>query len=267
MKLDPHKIYQMPLLMGPVYDPQRLPKLEYRQAEVFAIQYLSHPDAVRSLLPEPYTPAKEPIVTVFFGYNSGLDFMAGGEYRLATMQVAARFDGENDHVEGDYILVMFEDKTWPILGGREFLGVPKLYADISPIKTTLQGHSRSEASMWGHLLFGIEIPELKKQNAAVRLVANRRINARPWLGYKYIPRLDGPPDADYPTITWNDTKIEELWMGSEGQIYFGNPGDDDISIVRNLLDALETLPIVKMEQALHFRGSAYLRMDKSRMLS
>ena len=267
MKIEPEKIYQMPLLMGPVYERDNLPKIHYRQVEAFAIQYHSDPDAIRAVLPECYSQAEEPIVTVFFGYNNGLDFLAGGEYRLATVQVAACFDGENDHVEGDYILVMFENKTLPILGGREYLGVPKLHADISSIKTTSQGHLRSEATMWGHLLFGIEIPVLKKQNAAVRLVANKRINARPWLAYKYLPALDGPPDADYPTITWNDTKIEQLWLGNEGEIYFGDPGLEDISVVKNLLDALKTLPIVKFEQAFQFRGSAFLRMDKSRRLS
>jgi len=43
--------------------------------------------------------------------------MAGGGYTLAVVQVFARFDGERDHVEGDYILVMFENQTWLILGG------------------------------------------------------------------------------------------------------------------------------------------------------
>jgi len=44
---------------------------------------------------------------------------------------------------------MFEDQTLPILGGREDLGVPKLYADISPARILADGRLRCEASLWG----------------------------------------------------------------------------------------------------------------------
>lgn len=203
---------------------------------------------------------------IIFGYNNGLEFMAGGGYRLAAMQVAAQFHGEEDNYEGDYILVMFEDKTVPILGGREQLGVAKLYADITPIKLQKNGHIRCEVSLWGHLIFGIDLAPLKRQNAVVRAVASRRINARPWLAYKYIAALDGPPDADYPTIKRNDTKIDELWLTNSGNIYFGNPEEDDIGKGKHLLDTLKTLPLIKFEQAVRFRGSAVLRYDLSRRL-
>ena len=264
MQIDPDKHYMMPLIMGPVLD--KIAGIPYPDVEVVAMQYRTDPHAISSLLPDCYRVADEPVVTVMFGYNRGLAFMAGGEYRLAAVQVAARFDGQEDHCEGDYILVMFEDKTWPILSGREHLGVHKLFADISSVKQFPDGHLRCEASLWGHLLFGIDLAPVKRSNALVRSVASRRINARPWLGYKYIPALDGPPDADYPTITRNDTKIERLWLGRAGSLYFGDPGVADVAQFKHLLDALKTLPTQQVEQVLRFRGSAVLRFDLSRRL-
>src|SRR4030065_1413064 len=106
VKLDPSKIYHMPLIMGPVHDRKHL-KLSYPQVEALAFQYLTEPEALAELLPECYRPGKEALVTVMFSQNNGLSFMAGGGYRLASFQVSARFDGKQDHVEGDYILVMF----------------------------------------------------------------------------------------------------------------------------------------------------------------
>ncbi len=265
MKLDPGKYYRMPLIMGPQFD-RADAQFVYPMVEVLALQYLTDPDAIAPLLPDCYRPGKEPKVTVLFGYNDGLKFMAGGQYRLATVQVAARFEGERDHLEGDYILVMFEDQTWPILNGREDLGVPKLFADISPVKRLTNGHWRCEASQWGHLLMGLDLSSLKEQNALVRLAASRMINERQWLGYKYIPSLEGPPDADYPTFTRNDTKIEQLWLARSGEVYFGNAGVEDIGYARPLIDALKTLPVRKLVQALHFRGSSILRGDLSRRL-
>ncbi len=264
MKLDPTKYYRMPLIMGPLFD--RSPRYVYPQVEVLGFQYLTDSQAVQALLPECYRPASVPMVTVLFSYSNGMDFMSGGGYNLATFQVAARFDGQQDHVEGDYILVMFEDQTLPILGGREDLGVPKLYADISPVRILADGRLRCETSLWGHYLFGLDLPPMRVQLGLVRMVAERRINSRPWLAYKYIPSLDGPADADYPTITINDTKINKLWLGKSADLRFGNPQAEDVGPTRTLLDALATLSVKQPVQAVHFLGSAVLRYDLSHRL-
>jgi len=264
MKMEAGKTYMMPLIMGPIYEQGT--GIPYPEVEVVALQFKSDHDAIQQLLPDCYTVAKEPIVQIMFGYNNGLEFMAGGGYSLAAVQVAAQFSGEQDNYEGDYILVMFEDKTVPILGGREQLGVPKLYADITPVKLQKNGHLRCEVSIWGHFIFGIDLAPMKRQNAVVRRVATHRINARPWLAYKYIAALDGPPDADYPTITRNDTKVDELWLSDSSSIYFGNPEEDDVGKGKYLLDALKKLPFIRFEQAIRFHGSAVLRYDLSRRL-
>jgi acetoacetate decarboxylase len=169
-------------------------------------------------------------------------------------------------VNGDYILVMFENHTRPIIGGREYLGVPKMQADIPPYKIMADSSLRCEASYWGHLLFGIKLPALKKQNTVVKRIANKRINSRPWLAYKYIPALDGPPDADYPTTTVNDVTIDTLWMGSQCSLYFGSAELSDIGDTANIVDALKSLPVLKIEQVLHFKGSVVLRFDLSHRL-
>jgi len=100
----------------------------------------------------------------------------------------------------------------------------------------------------------------------VRMVASKQINSRPWLGYKYIPSLDGPPDADYPTITQNDSKLERLWMGHRADLRFGTARVEDIGHVKPVIDALATLTILKQVQVVHFQGSAVLRVDLSRRL-
>lgn len=104
---------------------------------------------------------------------------------MGTVQVAARFDGEREHVEGDYVLVMFEDETVPIIGGREFLGAPK---------------------------------------------------------------------------------IERLWLGKSGQVYFGDPGEEDVAYTKRVVDALKMLPVRQVTQTPRLRGSALLRYDLSERL-
>jgi acetoacetate decarboxylase len=265
LRLNPTGYFRMPFIMGSLWKGEN-PQFIYPQTEVIVLQYLTDNDAINSLLPSCFKNGEEPLVTVIFGYYNGLDFMAGGGYNIAAVQVSARFDGKQDHLEGDYTLVMFENETWPIIGGREDLGVPKLYADISPFKILTNGSLRCEASLWGHLLFGLELSSPKEQNRIVRLAANKIINSRFWLAYKYIPSLDGPPDADYPTLTKNDTKIKELWFAKSGELFFGNAEINDIGQFKYLIDALKTLKVKEVKRALHFRGNAILRYDLSRRL-
>ncbi len=265
MKIQPNNYYRMPLIMGPQWEGGK-PKFLYQQSEVVALQYLTDSSAISALLPECYEVGKEPQVTFIFSYNNGLDFMAGGGYILAAIQVSAQFIGQKDNIEGDYILVMFENQAWPMICGREDLGIPKLYADISPIKIFSVGSLRCEVSYWGHLLYHVELSPQKKQNRIVNLVVKKIINSRPWLGYKFIPSLDGPPDAEYPTISYNESTIDKLWFSETGTIQFGNATFEEIAQYKNLLDALKTLPIKKVKRVLHFQGSTILRYDKSRRL-
>jgi acetoacetate decarboxylase len=265
MKLDPDSFYRMPLIMGPLWRGTN-PGLSYTKIEVIALQFITDPSSIPRLLPDCYNPGKESLVTVFFGYYNELDFMAGGGYSVAVFQVDASFDGEKDHLKGDYILVMFENQTWPIIAGREDLGIPKLFSDISPVKSMSSGHTRCETSYWGHLLFGFELNDLKKQNKIVRLAASKVINSRPWMAYKYIPSLDGPPDAEYPTISYNDVKIDQLWLSNKGSLYFGDASENDIGHLKNLMDNFKSLPVLKVKQCMRFSGSAILRYDRSRRL-
>ena len=86
------------------------------------------------------------------------------------------------------------------------------------------------------------------------------------MGYKYIPSLDGPPDADYPTVYWNDYKFAELWLGKKGELFLSSLGEKDIGMSAKILDALKTLPVLEVTQTVHGRGSMVLRWDKYKRL-
>jgi hypothetical protein len=46
MKLDPEKLYHMPLVMGPALEAKKL-KLNHPRVEVLAFQYLTDPEALQ----------------------------------------------------------------------------------------------------------------------------------------------------------------------------------------------------------------------------
>lgn len=264
MQIDRNRINFMPLIRGPLWDLKDLPGHQYAWVESLVLQYETDPEAIPPLLPEPFKPGKTPTVSVLFNDNNGVDFMAGGGYKFAAISVEAQFDGEDGHLEGDYVLIMPENRMLPITTGREWLGMPKFFMDISAIRVMEGGHLRCEASLWGHLFFGIDIsPPLKDQNALVRKAASLQMTKTPAFGYKYIASLNGPPDADYPTIMWTDYKIEHLRLGKSGRLYFGNPTEADVGAFKPILDALKSLPVRKVKQTVYSRGSMVLRNDKN----
>ena len=263
MQIDRTKINFMPLIRGPLWDLDDLPNIKYARVESLMLVYETDPDAIPPLLPEPFKPGKSPNVTVMFSDNNGVDNFAGGGYRLGLIAVPAQFDGEDGHLEGNYVLCMPENEDIAIITGRDWLGMPKFYADISAIRLMEDGRLRCEASLWGHLLFGIEVaPPLKNQNAIVRKAAGSQSSKAPGFGYKYIASLEGPPDADYPTAMWTEKKIDELRLGTKGSYYIGNPTEDDVGSLKPFVDALKTLPVRKVLQTGYSRGSMVLRYDK-----
>lgn len=264
MQIDRTKVNFMPLIRGPLWDQSNLPRHVYQEIETLIFEYETDPAAIPPLLPDPFKPGKSPTVSVLFNDTNGVDFMAGRGYRMAAISVSAQFDGEDGHMEGSYVLGMPENDTLPIITGREWLGMPKFFTDISPIKIMADGSLRCEASLWGHLLFGIKIaPPLKSQNALIRKAASSQSSNTPSFGYKYISSFKGPPDADYPTVMWNDVELAELALGKEGTLYFGNTTEEEVGHYQSFIDAIRSLEIRKVTQTVHSRGAMVLRNDKN----
>lgn len=119
---------------------------------------------------------------------------------------------------------MWENETLPNVTGRELLGIPKLHADITAIRDVPERALRATASVWGHEVMRIEVAGLKAQNVVVRRTAQERVHSTPWLGYKHIPSLDGPRDASYPMVVWNEVELSELGPAESVRIGFGSAG-------------------------------------------
>jgi hypothetical protein len=128
------------------------------------------------------------------------------------------------------------------------------------------GHLRCEASLWGHLLFGIDVGPLAEQSDTVCSAASERAGEVPLLGYKYIQPVVGSPDAAYPTSTTSDVTIEQMWLAESGDLFFGDPGEDDIGFIAGVIDAVKTLPVRRVTGVSRTRGSTVLRFDRTRRL-
>ena len=264
MKHDPRKLYSMPLLGGMLLDSEG--GLLYRERQSIALQYLTSSNNIEKLLPDCYLPGEKPIVTTSFVYNDGVDFMGGRGYRIGTVMVSARHEGKDGVTDGRFVVVMYEDDTLPIISGREFLGVPKLYGDISDPRIMPDGKIRCEVSIWGYLLFGIEVELESKQPEHVIEAMNHEPRGAPMLGYKYIHAMDGEPDCSYPIATPSDTTYNEVWSGQRGDIFYGDPKEEDVGPNKTLLDAVKSLEVKQVLGVSRSFSSSLLRIDLAKRL-
>ncbi|MFH2112761.1 MAG: acetoacetate decarboxylase family protein [Candidatus Bathyarchaeota archaeon] len=264
MKQDPKKVYIMPLLGGMMLDSDG--GVLYRERQIFALQFLTATSKIEKLLPDCYHPSEKPVVTASFVYNDGVDFLQGRGYRIATVSVSAIHEGKHGVTEGSFIVVMYEDNTMPIIGGRELLGVPKLYGDISDPRIMLDGKIRCEVSLYGNLLFGIEVEPKSKQPEQVIEAMNQNPRGAPMLGYKYIHAMDGEPDCSYPIATPSDTTYKEVWSGQRGRIFYGAPKEEDIGFNKSILDAIKSLDVKQVLGVSRSYSSNLLRIDLARRL-
>jgi acetoacetate decarboxylase len=124
----------------------------------------THHSAVEQLLPDGFRvgvePDREPLVTVSYSRNRGIDWLAGGSYNIVGVNVAATFEGEVDKLAGGYCVIMWEDRTEPILTGREQTGIPKVYADITDF-LPLENGVLARASQLGHPIVEVEVRDLE----------------------------------------------------------------------------------------------------------
>ena len=176
----------------------------YRDVTGLSVTYITDPEKVQPLLPDGFVvgapPDNEALVTVYYARNCGCDWLAGGDYNMLGVDVRATFGGEKDVVTGDYSLLLWENRTEPILTGRELQGIPKVHADI----TDVLSDGRScwvRASKNGRPMVELTLSGLREMPETERLAAQERGRNRNWMGWRYIPKIGGP-GAELSQITF-----------------------------------------------------------------
>jgi acetoacetate decarboxylase len=105
-----------------------LPPAQYRDGEVLTFQYLTDPEAIHALLPEPLQPVNNVVQVQVsrWGEVPG----AGKDLHECNVMVAARFDDSNGTVTGAYSPYFWVESDRAMAGGRELHGQPKRIATV-----------------------------------------------------------------------------------------------------------------------------------------
>jgi len=136
-KFEDNKCYQMPAHFGGYdYDPAGT---VYRDLVQITYTCTTDGDRLAQYVPEGFELLR-PEMIICYSQCRECEWLAGSSYNLIEVSVPARFQGQHDRVDGQFVLVMWENKAHPISGGRELTGIPKMYADIQDLHIIQQNY-------------------------------------------------------------------------------------------------------------------------------
>lgn len=236
----------------------------YRDVTNLVVQYRTEKEAIDAHVPEALE-VTDPTITVAFVMNRGVEWMAGGVYNLVAVNVPVRFDGEVDHVEGGFSLVVWENKVTPILPGREATGIPKLGAQIEDARY-LDGRFMAEAAYEGNTFLAMSLEEEEPLAQTAIDEMNEASKEADWLGWRYIPNVSGPGAALNHATTYPQGMVIESAVTCRGSLEWKRLTWEQAPTQAHILDALAGLPILEVTSALVTRGESLLLGDKARAL-
>lgn len=233
--------------------------LEARVNDVTGLNFTQTTDRDRlaDYLPEVFELLR-PEFTISYNQFREVEFMAGGSYNLVQIGVPVRFSGKRDRSEGTLALVIWENKTQPIIGGREEDGMPKIHADIEDLHV-LQQKYFTNVSHEGNTFLRLEMigaqPVSEQQLEQIK-AASLNFNA---FGWRYIPKV-GVPGAELsqPILYPQGMKISNVWTG-RGTAQWTKLGYEQNPFQWKIIKALAELPVKATTPVMMIKGAIIMK--------
>ena len=191
-RFEPGRIYRMPTHFGPAPGPRQMsaeakadPTKSPRKTLISA-SFLTEGSALERHIPERFTLAGDPVVTIEFHYMTHIDWLAGRGYTMIHVWWPVVFKGDRDRVIGRFLAVMWENLADPIITGRGEIGQPKLFAEIPELRI-VGGTYHCEASWMGFRFLDLQATELLEPVSETSARAQMEsFGSRPWQRAHYL---------------------------------------------------------------------------------
>ncbi|HOI99809.1 MAG TPA: acetoacetate decarboxylase family protein [Rectinema sp.] len=258
-KFEEGKCYKMPAHFGGApFDPDA--KAVYNDVVTLIFSYITDGDQLSNYVPEGFELIK-PELRIEYQQCRQVEWMAGSYYNLVSIDTPVRFNGQHDRLEGSFSLVVWENKTTPILTGN-MMGIPKIYADIEDLHILADAY-RTRLSFEGSTFLELEMTQLKPLDMEQVNAMNTDINT---FGWRYIPKV-GEPGADLsqPILFPMHNEAKAACLGS-GKVKWTESTWDQNPMQFYIINALAELPIIEMKPAILMQGREILTEARGRVL-
>ena len=258
-KFEEGKCYKMPAHFGGSYfDPDA--KAIYDDVVTLIFSYTTDGEQLSNYVPEGFELTK-PELSIEFQQCRQVEWMAGSYYNLVSIAAPVRFNGQRDRLEGSFSLVVWENKTTPILTGN-MMGVPKIYADIEDLHILADTY-RTRLSFEGSTFLELEMIRHQPLDAEEVKAMNTDINS---LGWRYIPKVGAPgADLSQPILFPMHNEPNSAWLGS-GKVKWTKSTWDQNPMQFYIINALAELPIIDMKPVILTQGREILTEAQGRVL-
>jgi acetoacetate decarboxylase len=209
-------------LNNPSYPPG---PYRFYDREYFVIEYLTDPDALRAVVPEPLA-ISNPLVK--FEFIRLPDTTGFGDFTECGQMIPVSFEGQN----GIFVHSMYLDNPAPIAGGREIWGFPqklarpKLCHESEVLVGTLHfGSALCAAGSMGYKHVELDPGPVLRELACPNFLI------------KIIPHVDGGPRiCELVRYRWQDVRLKSAWGGPAAlQLFAHAMGNVTKLLVLNVL--------------------------------
>jgi acetoacetate decarboxylase len=235
-----------------------------QKATSLAISYETDQALLENYIPEGFE-LLAPEVQVVFSKFTEINWLHGGQYNLINVAAPVHFQGEKDELDGSYTLVVWENKTAPILGGREQTGIPKIFADIEDLHI-LKPNYATTVSYEGNTFLNMNFEEEGEISGEDLENLKNAFISQNTLGWRYIPKV-GAPGAELSQFVLYPQGIEvEKAVAGRGILKW-----TEMEPMQNpnqywIINSLAALPIKKVTQSIMIEGNAILRAMGARVI-
>jgi acetoacetate decarboxylase len=235
-----------------------------RNSTALSIRYVTDKQKLERFIPEGFE-LLAPELSISYTALREIDWMMGGFYNLVQVDVPVRFKGKRDQLDGRYVLVIWENRTAPILSGREESGMPKIYADIQDLHAIPPNYF-TNASFDGYTFLKMNFrgaTEVPKEQVEAMKASMSTINA---IGWRFIPKVDGRgADLSQFVLYPQGFELARAWTG-EGAVQWIELTMEENPRQFYIINALAELPIIEVRPASMAKGVYVLKPMQARLL-
>jgi Acetoacetate decarboxylase (ADC) len=235
-----------------------------QKATGLSVSYETDRARLESYIPEGFE-LLAPEVTVAFSKFTEINWMAGGYYNVINVSAPVRFHGKKDQLDGDYTLVVWENTTRPIFGGREETGIPKIYADIEDLHIVRPYYS-TNASYDGNTFLAMNFESTGPLSGREFDAVKAHMASLNTIGWRYFPKV-GAPGAELSQFVLYPQGVEvESAQRGRGSLRWMEQTIAQNPSQYHIINSLASLPVKKVAQAALTEGRAALHATGARVI-
>lgn len=200
---------RMPVEFGPAPGPRQVmfgdvDDIHYPKRTRLEVHCRCRADDVADLLPPALRLQNDPRIIVEAHYLTEIPWLAGRGYNILRIRIPALCRMHGDDVPVHFIPVLWENRADPIMTGREEIGYPKLYCEISDC--IVSGKSYRSIGSWdGFHFLEIEVADTVEDSSGGPAMEK----AEGIVVHKYIPRTGSRGEADADYLTFSPAKTDK----------------------------------------------------------